>query len=219
MRILIVDDHEVVREGLRQVLSEAGIGPVDEAGGVKEAVDRVRARTYDAILLDMSLVDGTGFEALREIRSLRPRAPVLVISMHPEQTWALRAIRQGANGYLSKSTSSREIVSAVRQVVAGGRYLSSQLESLLEGTEPADGPDSEREETLSKRESEVLRLLGSGRPVGDVARVLGLSVKTVSTHREHILRKMGFSNNMELIRHCLLHGLLDEAPRNPGNTS
>lgn len=215
MRILIVDDHEVVREGLRQVLSGDGAEIVDQAGTIAEALGKLRDNPYSAVLLDMSLPDGSGIDALREIRRTRPRLPILVVSMHSEEVWALRAIRAGANGFLNKSTSSREIVKAVRQVVAGDRYLSPFL--IQRTTEP-DGTgkdDADRLGSLSRREFEVLRLLGSGKPVGDAARVLGLSVKTVSTHREHILQKLGFTNNMEIIRCCLRHGLLGE-PGLPG---
>ena len=207
MRILIVDDHEVVRQGLRQVLSNDGAEVVDEAGTIAEALAKIRANPYSAVLLDMSLPDGGGMDALREIRRTWPRLPVLVISMHPEEIWAVRVVRAGANGYLNKSTSAEEIVNAVHRVIAGGRCPSSNRAS-DEGLEAPD--DKNRLGNLSDREFEVLRLLGSGKPVGDVARVLGLSAKTVSTHREHILQKLGFSNNMEIIRFCLRHGLLGE---------
>jgi len=215
MRILIVDDHEVVREGLRQVLSSNGAEVVDQAGGVAEALEKVGKNPYSAVLLDMSLPDGSGLDALREIRRRWPRLPVLVVSMHPEEIWALRVVRAGANGYLNKSTSAGEIVKAVRQVVAGGRYLSPHLSRRPTDQDDPALDDKKRLGTLSKREFDVLRLLGSGKSVGDVARVLGLSAKTVSTHREHILQKLGFSNNMEIIRHCLRQGLLGE-PELPG---
>ena len=215
MRILIVDDHEVVREGLRQVLSANGAEVVDQAGTVAEALGKIRENPYSAVLLDMSLPDGSGLDALREIRLSWPRLPVLVVSMHPEEIWALRVVRAGANGYLNKSTSAMEIVKAVRLVVAGGRYLGTDL--AMPRTDPEDPASGDRNRlgTLSNREFEVLRLLGSGKPVGDVARALGLSAKTVSTHREHILQKLGFSNNMEIIRFCLRQGLLGE-PELPG---
>jgi len=210
MRILIVDDHEVVREGLRQVLSSNGADRVDSAGNLGEALRRIRENPYSAVVMDLSLPDGNGLDALREIRTSWPRLPVLVVSMHPEEIWTPRAMRAGANGYLNKSTSAAEIVQAVRQVVAGGRYFSRPLaQRPADPLDPAGG-ERARLGTLSKREFEVLRLLGAGRPVGDVARVLGISVKTVSTHREHILRKLGFANNMELIRHCLRLGLLGD---------
>jgi DNA-binding NarL/FixJ family response regulator len=215
VRILIVDDHEVVREGLRQVMSNDGAEAVDQAGSIADALAKLRVQPYSAVLLDMSLPDGTGLDALREIRRGWPRLPVLVVSMHPEEVWALRAVRAGANGYLNKSTSAGEIAKAVRKIVAGGRHLSVTLTGQATGAEPAAPDDKSRLGSLSDREFEVLRLLGSGKPVGDVARLLDLSVKTVSTHREHILQKLGFSNNMEIIRFCLLHGLLGD-PLLPG---
>jgi DNA-binding NarL/FixJ family response regulator len=193
------------------------MGPetVDQAGSIAEALAKLRAHPYSVVLLDLSLPDGSGLDALREIRLAWPRLPVLVVSMHPEEVWARRVVGAGANGYLNKSTTAKEIANAVRRVVAGGRYLKPNLPIQVADEPETDPEDRNTLSRLSDREFEVLRLLGSGKPVGFAARSLGLSVKTVSTHREHILEKLGLSNNMELIRFCLHQGLLGE-PGIPG---
>lgn len=206
--VLLVDDHAVVREGLRHILEEADEISCTEVGSAEEALATLKRGTpVHVVLLDITLPGMSGLDALGEMQALRPGLAVLMLSMHPEERFAVRALRLGALGYLSKSTPSAEIVAAVQAAATGAALPSS-------ATARASLTDAGRElrpahESLTNREFEVLRLLGAGKPPSEVARILGLSVKTVSTHRERILRKLRLDSNMELIRYVLQEGLLE----------
>jgi two-component system, NarL family, invasion response regulator UvrY len=207
--ILLVDDHAVVRQGLKQILEGAIDGAVfGEAASGEEAVRMVEAADWDAVILDISLPGKSGLEALKELRRVRPRLPVLVLSMYPEEQFAVRVLRAGAAGYLAKKTAAAELVAAVRSVLAGRRYVSPSLAERLAG-EIGLAPGRAPHELLSDREFQVFRLLASGKTVTASAEQLGLSVATVSTYRARILEKMGMRENYDLVQYSIVNRLFD----------
>jgi DNA-binding NarL/FixJ family response regulator len=206
-RILICDDHAVVRRGLRAILaSQPDVGTIGEAATARELLCLARDGARDVVLLDPSLPDQSGLEALKQLKSERPDVPVLVLSVHPEDQFAIRCLKAGAAGYVNKDASETELVRAIRRAAAGRRYLSEALaETLAQKLEqPADRP---LHETLSHREYAVLLSLAAGQRTTEIARELGLSVKTVSTYRSRILEKLGLRNNAEIVRYVLEHRL------------
>ncbi len=208
MRILIVDDHAVVRRGLREILVEEFPGAhVGEAASVAEAVGMTRAGRWDLVILDLNLPGGSGLDALKEIKQLQPRLPVLVLSIYPEDQYAVRVLEAGASGYLTKEMAPAGLVEAARKSLAGGRYVSPALAERL-ALRLAPGRRDAPHETLSDREFQVLRMIASGRTVGQIAQELGLSVKTVSTYRTRLLDKMGLKNNAELTRYAFANRVI-----------
>jgi two-component system invasion response regulator UvrY len=209
LRILIVDDHPIVRQGLRQTLTDAAeIGEIAEAGTPQEALDLVRQGKWDAVILDIGLPGRGGLEVLKDIKREVPKLPVLILSMHAEDQYAVRTVRAGAAGYLTKGAATENLIEAVRKVAAGGRYISPEVADRLanELTVDADRP---LHASLSDREFDVLRAIASGQTVGEIADRLSLSVKTVSTYRARILEKMRLKNNAELMHYVLTNHLLD----------
>jgi DNA-binding NarL/FixJ family response regulator len=209
MRILLVDDHAIVRSGMRQMLAdnfdEVEIG---EAVDAREAIEAVRNEDWDVVFLDIRLPGRSGVEVLQQVKSTNPSLPVLILSTYPESQYAVRLIRAGAAGYLSKDAEEEEICRAVRQAVAGRKYISAEVGELLAGqfSKSADA-DTPPHELLSDREYEVFLELASGaRPV-DIAGKYKISAKTVATHRSRILEKMGLSNNAELTLYAYRHNL------------
>lgn len=208
-RILIVDDHPIVRQGLKQILADAAeIGEIVEAATPQDALDLVRRRKWDVIILDIGLPGRGGLEVLKDIKREVPRLPVLILSMHAEDQYAVRSIRAGAAGYLTKEAATENLIEAVRKVASGGRYISPELADRL-ATELTVDVDRPLHASLSDREFEVLRSIASGQTVGEIADRLSLSVKTVSTYRARILEKMHLKNNAELMQYVLTHHLLD----------
>jgi DNA-binding NarL/FixJ family response regulator len=208
LRVLIVDDHPIVRQGLKQTLADAAdVGEIGEAANGQQALDLVRQGVWDAVVLDIGLPGRGGIEVLKDIKRERPRLPVLILSMHAEDQYAIRVLRAGAAGYLTKETATEKLLEAIRKITAGGRFISAVLaETLaLELTAGATGPPHA---SLSDREFEVLRLIASGLSVGDIADRMSLSVKTVSTYRARILEKMRMKNNAELMQYVLTNRLL-----------
>jgi DNA-binding NarL/FixJ family response regulator len=209
LKILICDDHELIREGLKRILIDGGTASrVGEAASAPEAIAAVRKERWDVMILDINLGGRSGMEVLKEIKAEFARLPVLMLSTYPEEQFALRAIRAGASGYLNKNLASRILVEAIRQVRTGGRYISPKVAEQLVNAmkQPAGQP---LHATLSDREEQVLRLIGIGRTVGEIAEQLNLSVKTISTYRAIILRKLGLENNAQLMRYAQEHGLGD----------
>lgn len=207
LRILICDDHELIREGLKRILLDTGkAGHVGEASQAEEAIAAVRREPWDIVILDINLGGRSGMEVLREIKAEFPRLPVLILSIYPEEQFALRMIRAGANGYLNKNLATKVLVAAIRQVLAGGQYISPKVaEQLVTAVkQPAGQP---LHATLSDREDQVLRLIAAGHTVGEIAAQLSLSVKTVSTYRSIVLRKLGMKNNAQLMRYAQEHEL------------
>jgi DNA-binding NarL/FixJ family response regulator len=216
IRLVIADDHTIVREGLRQLLGGAGgFDIVGEARDGAETMQRVRELDFDVLLLDMSMPGRAGMDLIRQVRAERPRVRILVLSMHQEHQYAIRAIRAGASGYLTKESASRELATALRKVAAGGAYITPEVaEQLALGAMPS--ADALPHTTLSDREFQVLRMLVSGKSVSDIAAALTLSVKTVSTHKARLMQKLGVSNTSEMFRYAIQHRLVDDVEPGPG---
>jgi two-component system invasion response regulator UvrY len=209
MRVLIADDHAVFRRGLRETLAEFFFKVTfGEAKTAQETVELVRRHDWDVVILDISMPGKSGLDVLDELRRLRPRLPILLLSMHPEEQFARRALKTGAAGYLTKESVPEELKEAVRKVVAGGRYVSATLAEKL-AVDLRAGADTPLYELLSDREFQVLRMIASGKSVKDIAEELSLSVKTVSTYRARVLEKSGMKTNAELIRYALQSQLVD----------
>lgn len=210
IRLVLADDHTIVREGLKQLLGAAGdLQVVGEAQNGHEVIERIRALDFDVLLLDMSMPGKSGIELIRQVHAERPKLRILVLSMHEEHQYAVRAIRAGAAGYLTKESASRQLVDAIRKVAAGGAFISSEVaQQLALGAMPgATGP---LHASLSDREFQIFQLITSGKSVSDIAERLNLSVKTVSTHKANVLQKMNMTTQAELIRYALTHRLVDD---------
>lgn len=209
IRVLIADDHAIVRQGLRQILSDtADLTVAGEAENGVQAVQLVRSGEWDVVLMDVSMPDRNGIDALKIIKKEFPRLPVLIVSMYPEEQYAIRALKAGAAGYLTKQSAPELLVTAIRQVASGKKYVSP---SLAEELANAIGEDSERppHEKLSDREYQTLCMIASGKTPTEIAEALNLSVKTVSVYRARLLEKMNLRNNAELTHYGLKHGLAE----------
>jgi two-component system invasion response regulator UvrY len=207
-RILLADDHEIVRKGLRQMLAEAfPCAAFGEASDAAEAVRKVHESDWDVAVLDISLPDRSGLEALTEIRAMRPNLPIVVLSMYAEEQFAVRAMRAGAAGYVTKRKAAGEIVAAVKKALAGGRYLTPSLAAKLQ-SEVSPNTAKVLHQRLSNREFQVFLLLAAGRTVKSIAEELHVSVQTVSTHRTRLLEKMEMETNADLTRYAVLERLL-----------
>jgi DNA-binding NarL/FixJ family response regulator len=208
-RVLLVDDHAVVRRGVRDILTEA-LGKVafGEAGKPSEALEKLQRESWDVVVLDISLPGRGGVDALRDMKRLRPKVPVLVLSMHAEEHYALRALRAGAAGYVNKEGAAEELAGAVRKVLTGGTHVSARLAETLAKNLRA-GSSRPAHERLSDRELEVLRGLAAGKTVKEISAGLALSEKTVSTYRARLLEKMQMHSNAELVQYALHEGLVE----------
>lgn len=206
---MIVDDHAILRAGLKQVLSEAGdIDVVAEAGTANEAIKLCRTIDADVMLLDITLPDRSGIEALQYIKKDNPKLAVLMLSMHREDQYALRALKAGASGYLCKQSASDELVEAVHMVAKGKKYISSVVAEIL-ANQVSGESEKLLHETLSNREYETLILIASGQSVGEIAEKLSLSVKTISMYRTRLLEKMQLKHNAELTHYAIKNNLVD----------
>lgn len=207
-RILIADDHSVVRAGLKQLIeSTTTMVVADEAGNGQEVLNKVRDNDYDAVTLDISMPGRDGLDILAEILKIKPQLPVLILSSHPEEQYALRVYQAGAAGYLSKMSPNSEIIEALQKVVSGKKYATAEFaQCLLNGL--SKSKQEKLHNYLSNREYQVLCLIASGKPVGKIADELALSVKTISTYRSYILRKMNMANNAEITRYAIENGLV-----------
>ncbi|CAM2138389.1 two-component system, NarL family, invasion response regulator UvrY [Pararobbsia alpina] len=209
LRILLVDDHAIVRQGVKQLLLDKGIATdVSEAETGAEALAQIDRAFWDIVLLDISLPDMNGIEVLKRLRRKAPRVPILMFSMYREDQYAVRALKAGAAGYLSKTSNATEMIGAVRQVAAGRKYVSVSMAEALADYVSLDG-DQLPHERLSDREYQTLCMLGSGKRLTDIAVALSLSVKTVSVYRSRLLEKMGLSNNAELTYYVMSNNLID----------
>ena len=210
MRILLADDHPVVRQGLRRILAEAfGNVVVGEAGNAQEALEQTRRHKWDVALLDITMPGRSGLEVLKEIKQEKPALPVLVLSIHAEDRYAIRALMAGAAGYLTKESVPERLVTAIKQVARGGKYISGES---LAGKLAAELKKSVKKflhKMLSDREYEVMRMIASGKTVGAIARELSLSVKTISTYRARILQKLKMKSNAEIIYYAARNNLFD----------
>ncbi len=208
-RILIIDDHAVVRDGVKRIFDEqAGEVVFGEASTRLEALQLAREQDWDLAVLDLSLGNQSGLEVLKGLKEIRPRLPVLILSMHSDEQYAHRAFKAGASGYITKDSSRAELAKAVNKVAAGGRYITSALAEKLV-FDLGRGSDRPPHETLSDREFEVMRLIASGKTVIEIASLLSLSDKTISTYRARLLEKMGMKTNAELTRYAIQNKLVD----------
>jgi len=211
IRVFVADDHTILREGLKQLLLAAGdVEVVGEAGDGHEVLQRLRSLECDVLLLDMSMPGKSGVDLIKQLKSERPRLRVLILSMHQEHQYAVRAIKAGASGYLTKESASTQLVTAIRKVAAGGAFISAEVaEQLALAAMPnREGP---LHATLSDREFQVFRMLVAGTTVTGIANQLNLSGKTVSTHKARLMEKLEVSNQTELIHYALKHRLGGDA--------
>ncbi len=210
MNVLIVDDHAVVRKGLRQILSEEYDDLVfAEATEGRSALEAVTERALDVVVLDISMPGRSGLDVLKEIKKERPDLPVLVLSMYPEEQFAVRVLRAGASGYLTKETAPNELVKAIKKVTTGGTYVSPALAEMLALDLQQDTNQAYPHKALSDREYEVMLMIASGKAVSEIAEELSLSVKTISTYRARIIDKIHMRSNAEITRYAIRHGLVE----------
>jgi two-component system, NarL family, invasion response regulator UvrY len=209
IRLLIVDDHAIVRHGLRQVVSEsADIEVSAEAGSSAEAIRILRETAIDVVLLDISLPDKNGIETLKQIKRDKPALPVIMLSMHAEDEFGVRALKAGASGYVNKQSAHDQLEAAIRQVAAGRRYISPALAEEL-ARSLGDSSDKKPHELLSDREFDTLRMLAAGKSLAEIAETLSISPKTVSVYRTRLLEKMKLKNNAEIAHYAVKNGLID----------
>jgi DNA-binding NarL/FixJ family response regulator len=208
IRIIIVDDHPVVRRGLKQILQEeSDVKVVGEAESAQEALKIIRTIDCDAVVLDISLPGASGVEILKQLKYEYKKLPVLILSVHPEEQYAVRVMKAGASGYLTKESAPEELVKAIRKIVSGGKYISSSLaERLITDIDASGKP---RHEKLSDREFEIMRMIASGKAIKTIAEELYLSEKTVSTYRTRLLEKMKMTTNAEIISYALKNKLIE----------
>jgi DNA-binding NarL/FixJ family response regulator len=209
IRVLLADDHAMVRAGLKEILADTGdITVAAEATNGQEVMACVRGQEYDVAVLDMSMPGRSGIELIKQVKDAKPKLRILVLTMHSEEQYAVRALKAGASGFLTKEAAAEQLVAAIRRIAAGGAYVSPETAERLvldTGPQAVAAPHT----LLSDREFQVLQMIAGGRTVGEIAKTLSLSVKTVSTHKTRILNKMGLANQAELIRYALEHKLLD----------
>jgi DNA-binding NarL/FixJ family response regulator len=209
MRVLIVDDHAIFRGGVRNLIDDPpGSAVVGEASTLPEAVALAQDQEWDLVVLDITLGEASGLDALKQIKHVRPTLPVLILTMHPERQFARRSLKSGAAGYLTKDTSPTELRAAIRTVVGGGKYVSPSLVEALVADLEVDEP-GQPHERLSDREFQVMVLIASGKTNGDIAELLSLSDRTISTYRARVLKKMGMRTNAELTHYAVLNKLTD----------
>ena len=209
IRVVIADDHPIVRAGLRQILSEdRDIEVAGEAGDGNMLLEQVRRHDFDVVLLDLTMPGPDGLDVLKQLKIEYPGLPVIILTVHPESQYALRILRAGASGYLTKESAPDELIGAIRKVHRGGKYISVSLAEKIAFALDA-GTEQKPHETLSDREYQVLCLLAAGKTVTEIAEELSLSVKTISTYRARILEKMRMKTNAELIHYAIHSGLTE----------
>jgi two-component system invasion response regulator UvrY len=209
IKILVVDDHIIVREGLKKILVDnPDMVVADEASNGEEVIKKVGNNDYDLVLLDISLPGRNGLDVLKQLKCSKPKVPILILSVHPEEQYALRSLRAGASGYLTKHSAPDELINAIRKVAQGRKYITSALAEKLVFELDVEARKL-RHETLSDREYQVMCMIGSGKTVKEIAEALSLSVKTISTHRTHILNKMQMKNNAQLTHYAVKNALVE----------
>lgn len=209
MRVLIIDDHAVVRRGLKQILVDVwATVVVGEAQDAHAALRMVREQDWDVVVLDISMPGKSGIDALKELKGERPHLPVLVLTSHSVEQYAVRVMKAGAAGYMTKESAPEHLIEAIRKVIKGGKYISAELAEVLVSSLTAD-TEKPPHEILSDREYQVLRLISVGKTVGEIASELSLSDKTISTYRARILEKLGMKTTAELIHYAIKNGLID----------
>ena len=208
IRILIADDHSVVRKGLRQILLEGfPTAHIEEVPDAEEMIRKIMQAPFDVVISDLSMPGRSGLEALQQLKQINPKLPVLILSIHPEDQYALRVLKAGASGYLSKDMAPDELVNAVQRVMLGKKYITASIAEKLASVLDQDSGKAAHE-SLSDREFSVLKLLAAGKSVSEIAESLFLSVTTVSTYRSRIMAKMGMKNNADLTLYSIEHKLI-----------
>lgn len=209
IRVVLADDHAIVREGLKRIIGDvADFAVAGEAADGTEVMRKVRELAFDVLVLDLSMPGRSGMELIKLVKAEKPRLRVLVLSMHQEAQYAVRAIKAGASGYLTKESAPDQLERAIRKIAGGGAYISAEVaEQLALGAMP--GSEVPPHESLSDREFEVFRMLVAGAAVSEIAARLNLSVKTVSTHKSNLMHKLGLANHTDLVRYALKHGLAE----------
>lgn len=219
IRVLLADDHPLFREGVKQILAETSdIVVADEASDGREVLVKLGQAQYDVILLDIAMPGDSGVEVLKHIKSIMPDQAVLILSMYSEKQYALRVLRSGASGYLTKDSTPDRLVTAIRKVVAGGKYISPELGEEL-ALRVGTGFKVPRHERLSDREHQVLVMITSGKTTGEIADDLSLSAKTISTYRARLLEKMNMKTDAELTHYTIQHELVKEGIKPPPSSS
>jgi len=209
IRIVIADDHEIVRAGLKQIISDdEDMEVLGESNNGENLIELVKKNDYDVVLLDLKMQGISGIDVIKHIKVIKPDLPIIVLSMHAEDQYAVRTIKAGASGYLTKETAAENLVSAVRRVVAGGKYISPTLAETLADSVAGGGTDLPHEK-LTDREFQVMCMIASGKTVSEIGSELFLSVKTISTYRQRVLEKMNMKNNSELTHYAIKNNLLD----------
>lgn len=210
-QILIADDHAVVRRGVKQILEEEpGLKVLGQATNGYEVIQNIQEKNWDILILDITLPDRNGLDVLKEVKSLRPDLPVLILSIHPEEEFAVRALKLKASGYVAKGSVPEELVLATKMILKGHRYISPSLtEKIASYLELDNDIEKSLHEILSKREKEVLIMIASGKRITDIAEIMYLSVKTVSTYRKRILEKLNLKTTAGLIRYAIENSLED----------
>lgn len=208
IKILVADDHPIVRQGLKQILSEyPDMTVADEAGNGKEVLSKIAKKDYDIVLLDISMPGRNGLDILKELKTKKPKLPVLVLSIYPEDQYAVRVLKLGAAGYLTKESVPEELVAAIRKVARGRKYVSNYLAEKL-ASDLEINAEKPLHENLSDREYQVMFMIASGKRLKEISEELSLSIKTISTYRSRIMDKMKMKNNAELIRYALQNSLV-----------
>ncbi|NIT03144.1 MAG: response regulator [Candidatus Latescibacteria bacterium] len=211
IRVLVADDHVLFRSGLKMVLEDTpDMVVADEAGTGREALHKAVNGDFDVLLLDISMPERSGFDILKDLKNLKPDLPVLILTMHPEDKYAVRVLKAGASGYLTKKNAPDELVAAIRKVLTGGRYVSPSLAEKI-AFELQEGTEKSPLDLLSNREYQVMCLIASGKSISDIADELSLSINTVSTYRARILEKMRLKNTAELIHYAIANNLVEES--------
>jgi len=210
IEVLVVDDHALIRKGLKQILDDTGdIRVTGEAETGMQAINLVRDHEYGIVLLDITLPDKYGIDVLKQLKAQRPAMPVLVLSIHSEVEYAMRSIKAGAAGYMSKQSAPSQLVSAIRQVAGGRKYISSTLAEQLANDLVNPGNQAQPHQDLSNREHQTLCLMASGRSLSEMAEIMSLSAKTVSVYRARMMEKMGFKNNADAVRYAVSNHLIE----------
>ncbi len=209
IRIVIADDHEIVRAGLKQIISDdEDMEVLGESNNGENLIELVKKHDYDVVLLDLKMQGISGIDVIKHIKAIKPELPIIVLSMHAEDQYAVRTIKAGASGYITKETAAENLITAVRRVVGGGKYISPTLAETLADSIAGGGGDLPHEK-LADREFQVMCMIASGKTVTEIGSELFLSVKTISTYRQRILEKMNMKNNSELTHYAIKNNLLD----------
>ncbi len=209
INVIITDDHPIVRQGIRQILEDCSeIGKIDETGNGTELLSKINMNNYDVVLLDISMPGRNGLEILKEIKNIKPKTSVLILSNHPEEQYAIRALKLGASGYISKTILPTELIKAIKQVGNNQKYITESLAQKIAFDISGD-EEKPLHHLLSNRELEVMCLIAKGKSNKNVSDILNLSSKTISTYRERILIKMNMKNTAEIIRYAIKEGLVD----------